>query len=606
MTSKAKNPIEEYSSRIEQLKNSLSELQKKSSKMSMIRLSVFLITFTAVFAGFYFELAICIVLSITVFFLSFIPLVLYHDKIKEKIEYSRHLLSINENSILRIKGKWTSFADVGEEFIDTGHPFTSDLDIVGMGSLYQYINTALTFFGRRFLYMALSTQEKNRKTILQRQEAIKELSLEITWRQKYQAITMMSEKISNDPGDLLQWFENKELLISTKWKKFLIRAFPLITSISIILGITTSHIHNGLPLAMLLIQLCLTLYMSKSLHEIFSMAGKYKDMIKSYSKMIRHIEDKKFNSDILADLAAKLQTQQWGKKASKCIKRLESIIGFINLRYSSIHFPINILTLWDMQFLISLEKWKCNAGIHLREWLNILADFEELSSFAIIPCDNRDWAFAEISDDDYKLTTEEAGHPLIHESTRVNNSLSLDASGSIVLITGSNMSGKSTMLRTIGVNLVLSYAGAPACAKQFHCSIMDLYTSMRVNDNLEKNISSFYAELIRVKMIIEAAKSRRPMIFFLDEIFRGTNSRDRKAGAVTVLKTLSADGVMGLVSTHDVELADLQDDAELDLKNYFFRETYKDNTICFDYIMREGISDTSDAIYLMRIIGIDI
>jgi DNA mismatch repair ATPase MutS len=322
--------------------------------------------------------------------------------------------------------------------------------------------------------------------------------------------------------------------------------------------------------------------------------------------MLQHIENAGFSSPLLMEMKEKLSIKYLNRKASECISKLDSLIGFINLRYSSIHFPVNIITLWDLQFYISLEKWKSRAGTHLRDWLIALGKYEELSSLAILLYDNPSWCFANIIDKPYHLKAVETGHPLIHHKERVANDLHLDGAGSIMLITGSNMSGKSTMLRTIGINLILSYAGAPVCAKNFECSLMNIYSSMRISDNLEKNISSFYAELIRVKMIIEAAQSGTPMIFFLDEIFRGTNTRDRKTGAITVLKKLSSDGVMGLVSTHDVELAELENDTGLNLKNSYFRETYKDNSIHFDYIMREGISDTSDAIYLMRMIGIEI
>jgi ABC-type multidrug transport system fused ATPase/permease subunit len=597
---------EEYNKELEHYNKRLQHFQKKSSSLSKIRLALFLLCFITAAFFFYSQNALMVVLSITLFFLSFIPLVLYHDSIKAQIEFQRHLIKINKSSLRRIRGKWTDFSDRGEEFIDREHPCSFDLDIFGRGSLFQYLNTALTFYGRRSLSKTITKPCREKKKIKERQEAIEELAGALTWRQEYQAIAMMSENLSRNPEDLLKWCENSELIVSKMYQKLLIRLLPFLTGAVFLLNQTTSFVPISIPLILLLFQFSATFYYGKTLHKIFSSAGKFKEIIKCYSAMLQHIENADFSTPLLLEMKEKLLMKDLKKKASESISTLERLIGFINLRYSSIHFPVNIITLWDLQFYISLEKWKSRAGKHLREWLIALGKYEELSSLAILRYDNPSWCVATIIDEPYCLKAEHTGHPLIHHEERVENDLHLDGAGSIMLITGSNMSGKSTMLRTIGINLILSYAGAPVCAENFECSLMNIYSSMRISDNLEKNISSFYAELIRVKMIIEAAQSGTPMIFFLDEIFRGTNTRDRKTGAVTVLKKLSSDGVMGLVSTHDVELAELEDDTGLKLKNSYFRETYKDNSIHFDYIMREGISDTSDAIYLMRMIGIEI
>jgi DNA mismatch repair ATPase MutS len=597
---------EEYNKKLEHYNKRLQHFQKKSSSLSKIRLALFLLCFITAALFFYSQNALMVVLSITLFFLSFIPLVLYHDSIKAQIEFQRHLIKINKSSLRRIRGKWTDFSDRGEEFIDREHPCSFDLDIFGRGSLFQYLNTALTFYGRRSLSKTFTKPCREKKKIKERQEAIEELAGALTWRQEYQAIAMMSENLSRNPEDLLKWCENSELIVSKMYQKLLIRLLPFLTGAVFLLNQTTSFVPISIPLILLLFQFSATFYYGKTLHKIFSSAGKFKEIINCYSAMLQHIENADFSTPLLLEMKEKLLMKDLKKKASESISTLERLIGFINLRYSSIHFPVNIITLWDLQFYISLEKWKSRAGKHLREWLIALGKYEELSSLAILRYDNPSWCVATIIDEPYCLKAEHTGHPLIHHEERVENDLHLDGAGSIMLITGSNMSGKSTMLRTIGINLILSYAGAPVCAENFECSLMNIYSSMRISDNLEKNISSFYAELIRVKMIIEAAQSGTPMIFFLDEIFRGTNTRDRKTGAVTVLKKLSSDGVMGLVSTHDVELAELEDDTGLKLKNSYFRETYKDNSIHFDYIMREGISDTSDAIYLMRMIGIEI
>jgi DNA mismatch repair ATPase MutS len=228
---------------------------------------------------------------------------------------------------------------------------------------------------------------------------------------------------------------------------------------------------------------------------------------------------------------------------------------------------------------------------------------EALASLSIIAFDNADWAQPEFITDKLAVNASELAHPLLPKS-RVSNDAQLGLPHSILLITGSNMSGKSTYLRTIGLNLVLAYAGAPVCAKSFSCSIMNIYTCMRISDNLEKNISSFYAEIIRIKKIVSAAKKGERVFFLMDEIFKGTNSFDRHLGAETLVNMLSRQNAVGLVSTHDLELGELEEQNPK-VKNYHFLEHYKNNEICFDYRLRPGVSTTRNAIYLMKLAGIE-
>jgi DNA mismatch repair ATPase MutS len=255
--------------------------------------------------------------------------------------------------------------------------------------------------------------------------------------------------------------------------------------------------------------------------------------------------------------------------------------------------------------MIAMEKWKKQSGRNLRNLVTVIGRFEEICSLAIIHYDNPDWCFPQFTDSKQNLAAVKMGHPLLAFDVRVCNDLILKGSGNVLLITGSNMSGKSTLLRTVGVNLALAYAGCSVCAGSFSCSIMNIYTAMRVNDNLEKSISSFYAELLRIKTIIQAAGRSDTILFLLDEIFKGTNSIDRHTGAGVVIKKLSKMGAVGLVSTHDLELSELESEKNFDIENYHFSESYANNQIIFDYKLRTGVSKTTNAIYLMRMVGID-
>ncbi|MEL7598196.1 MAG: MutS family DNA mismatch repair protein, partial [Clostridiaceae bacterium] len=231
-----------------------------------------------------------------------------------------------------------------------------------------------------------------------------------------------------------------------------------------------------------------------------------------------------------------------------------------------------------------------------------IGTIEELGSFSTLAFDNSDWTMPKFKENGFIFKGENIGHPLLG-SERVCNDLTIEEDKKIILITGSNMSGKSTFLRTAGINLVLAYVGAPVCAKKFECSIMEIFTCMRISDNLEKNISSFYGELLRIKELVNKTKEERKVFFLLDEIFKGTNSIDRHTGAKILINKLSSKKVLGMVSTHDLELGSLEKENS-NIKNYHFEEYYKNNNIYFDYKLRRDISTTRNAMYLMSIAGI--
>jgi DNA mismatch repair ATPase MutS len=293
-----------------------------------------------------------------------------------------------------------------------------------------------------------------------------------------------------------------------------------------------------------------------------------------------------------------------GEKASEQIKRLEKIADRISNRENAMFFPINVLLLWDYHSMMALERWKIQSGKNIEKLMETIGKAEALCSLAALCCDYPDWVIPEFTASPSVVRAKSLGHPLLGER-KVCNDLSIEKPACALLITGSNMSGKSTYLRTAGINLVLAYAGAPVCASYMKCSVMDIHTCMRVNDNLEKNISSFYAEILRIKDIVNASKGSRQVFFLLDEIFKGTNSQDRHAGAESLIKNLCRNGAAGMVSTHDLELGALEGESGGQVKNYHFQEHYMDNEIHFDYKLRPGVSTTRNALYLIRMAGID-
>jgi DNA mismatch repair ATPase MutS len=316
--------------------------------------------------------------------------------------------------------------------------------------------------------------------------------------------------------------------------------------------------------------------------------------------MIKLIEEKNFHSKLLMDIKHEFIGEKF--KASKAINKLSKISNKVSDRRNLFSILLNAIFLWDFHLIAQLENWKKQYGKLVMPWLNAIGDMEALSSLSIIGFDNPKWTLPVI-DNCPKVKAENTAHPLLSNDA-VCNCVEINISSSILLITGSNMSGKSTFLRTIGINLVLAYAGASVRADEFSCGLMNIYTCMRISDNLEKNISSFYAEIIRIKKVVTAANVGEAVFFLLDEIFKGTNSLDRHTGAEALINMLSKENTLGIVSTHDLELGDLENKNQK-VKNYNFQEYYKDNEIHFDYKLRKGVSTTRNAKFLMKLAGIE-
>ncbi|MDD4752598.1 MAG: DNA mismatch repair protein MutS [Desulfitobacteriaceae bacterium] len=600
-----KNSKIEYELRVNHFTRLMKKHREKARRLSNLRLLVSLAGIG--FAIFFFVSGLTPSGTVTIIaaLAVFIFLVFKHQQAKRDSDYAALMKKINEDSLKRLLGEWNSFPDTGKEFCEDNHPFTSDLDIFGINSLFQWISIAHTYLGRRRLAHILARPPENSKEIKARQEAVQELARKLKWRQQFQVEGIISSDKAQDPKDLIQWGKKANPFFRRREVIFALRFLPACTILSIILSLFFSQsVSYLIPVGLILVQTAILFFLRKDTGSTFAIAHQYKENIKGYHRMLEIFETAQFRSPYLVNLNKKLEGDK-KLPAYQQIKKLEKAVDMTYMRYSQLYFIFNIITMWDFQCQIALEKWKDQSGPHLQKWLETIGEIESLSSVAVISFDHPDWAVPEILDDYTGLLAKDLAHPLLPE-TRIPNDLSITSPGEIFLITGSNMSGKSTLLRTAGINLVLGYAGSPVCAKEFRSGLMDIYTSMRINDDLRANISSFYGELLRIKLVLDATRKKRPVFILLDEIFRGTNSRDRHTGAKHLIKKLSRGGALGLVSTHDLELADLAQDKDAKIKNYHFEEYYRDGKLLFDYILRPGVSTTKNAIFLMKMAGIEI
>lgn len=534
----------------------------------------------------------------------FIYLVIVFNKLENKKKYISLLKEINLCCIKRITGEWIDFSEKGDEFKDKNHDFSYDLDIFGHASLFQWINSAQTYVGRKTLAHILSIPCKNKKIINERQEAIHELSSKRWWRHRLKAEGMLIMEKCNYNEELFNWAVNSNTFYSNSIVILIIRTLPILTCSSLLFYYLTNKISILIPTGLLICQVILTFLDISHKNKELNLVYKYKNNIKVYKNILKHFEKISFHSEYLNDLKARLSNGS-NLSATEQLKKLEKLSDSISNRSNLAFFAINIILLWDYQCMVDLENWKNQFGSSIKNYVHILGEIEALSSLATIEHDYPHWTTPVITELPYIFNAKSLGHPLI-SINQICNDINIEKPSNIILITGSNMSGKSTFLRTIGINLVLAYSGAPVCADYMKCSIVDIYTCMRTSDNLEKSISSFYGELLRIKRIINATKESNQILFLLDEIFKGTNSQDRHIGAKVLIKQLYNNGAMGLVSTHDLELGDLENESKGNFKNYHFREYYKDNKIYFDYKLRSGISTTTNALYLIKMIGIEL
>lgn len=541
--------------------------------------------------------------ALVIFSSVFIYLVMMHHKIRNHYNYVATIERINDEAIKRLKGEWLDFQDTGEEFRDEGHSYSHDLDIFGRGSLFQWTNTANTNFGRKKLKEMLTKPCYDADILSKKQEAIAELGKKRWWRQRYQAEAMQILEEMREEKKLLEWMNSFNRFYSRKDVGFMVKLLPILTIIAFVLAFRAHIIPRTIPIVAVAIHVLLLLIGIKERNKALKAIYVYQNNIKIYGKMLRHIEKNHFTGTYIQNLKGGIKNQE-GLLAFQQLKKLEKLVDSISNRGNLLFFPINIIFLWDYRWMIGLEEWKQNSGHLIEKWLEVLGEMEALSSLAIIAYDYPHWAKPVFTQEASVLKAKELGHPLL-TNKQVYNDLIIEEPKTILLITGSNMSGKSTLLRTAGINLVLAYAGAPVCAQGFQCSFMRVFSCMRVSDNLEKSISSFYAELLRIKEIITATKEERQVFFLLDEIFKGTNSHDRHLGAKMLINKLYKQKAVGLVSTHDLELGDLEKESHGKIVNYHFQESYHEGKINFDYKLRRGVSTTRNALYLMKMAGIE-
>ena len=528
----------------------------------------------------------------------------YHSTLQEKITYSSNIISISKRYLCRINGEWALFEDIGDEFIATDHPYACDLDIVGRKSLFQLLNITHTWHGRQAFANDLLQPDYTKSQLQERQQAVLELSGQPHLRNEIEFHTSRIGCSGSGRGsvkNLVRTLENKNLFINSKGLKFFLSYFPIL-SLSFILSIIAMEVERLyiIGVVCVLAQVIIWLVgMSQALRYVDAV-NDLPDKLKAYGEVVKVINGHTFTSPKLQQIQAKLGASSLS--AEQGIKALGRISDKLLVRNQAIiGLALNSFYFWDYKCAFMLEKWKQKYADLAEGWFLALGEFESLMSFSVLGAVSNQVCMPGISEQSHIVEAKDIGHPLLPNEARITNDVALV--DSIFVISGSNMSGKTTFLRTIGINLALGQSGGFVCASQMDFCPMKIITSMRISDDLNEGVSTFYAELKRIKNILELGKQTREILFLIDEIFRGTNSVDRLSGAQAVIGGLNELGASGIITTHDLELCDLANQYPR-IKNYNFSEYYKDNQINFDYKMKPGKSTATNARYLMEMLGI--
>lgn len=533
---------------------------------------------------------------------AFATLVNRHSRIQASAQHFTHLATVNEVEARAEQADYTALP-AGEKFIDAQHPYSYDLDVFGPYSVFQMLNRGKTIIGQQVLADWLRHPAAT-AAILERQAAARELARDVDWQHHLRAMGAALHEEEGQIDRILHWLRQPDIVLGHPLRRAALWIAPLLFVAAMVLWATV------LPWFMaLLLLIPAGWWLRNSSDEVQALhlqTARVADTLRNYARLLAHIEAAQWDAPHLVALQAHVRSSE--QLASVAIRKLAYRVSQLDVRNNVFVFLLEFSVVWDLQQAYRLDKWKAMHRQQLPHWFAALADIEALVSLGNLHLNRPDWTFPVLSTE-RQLTAHALGHPLLPIDGCVTNDVTTPTQGHIHLLTGSNMAGKSTWLRTVGTNIVLALAGAPVRARQLTLPQVQVYTSMRTQDALHESTSSFYAELKRLKFIIEAVEDPtitdgRPVFFLLDEILKGTNSRDRHTGAKALIRQLIASRGAGIIATHDLELGVLEAEADGHIENWAIEVTIQDGQLFFDYLLKRGVSKSFNATLLMRQMGI--
>ncbi|MBI9033494.1 MAG: hypothetical protein JEZ03_03375 [Bacteroidales bacterium] len=574
--------------------------QKQVKRLGFIRLMIFLLGILFLYITANINIYLLWV-ELFVFISSFILIIRKHLLEQKNLDKLIILEEINKKELLALNGDYSHFEN-GKEFNNPEHTYSDDLDVFGEGSMFQFLNRSSSIYGKRKLAHFLNSGLKDKADIEARQHATQELASKFNWRQKYMCWGKLLPDKGTELQELKEWM-NEENLFQNRFYSIAAIVMPVLSFTMLFLLYLSIISFANFILYLFLVPIGITALKLRKVNHQHSILSYKATALKKYSKLLEMVEHENFTSAKLKDIQEQLT--KGDKSAAVAIKRLSKLIDWLDHRLNMIMgFLLNAYLLWDVQIMRRIEQWKIIHREEIDNWFDQLGETDALCSLANYSYNHPDFVYPKILQGDLRIKSTDAGHPLIEGYERINNPINVEYWKHFSIITGANMAGKSTYLRTVGVNLILGMAGAPVCAKDFEFTPVDLFTSIRTKDNLQKHESYFYAELKRLKEIIDRIKNGQKLFIILDEILKGTNSKDKQSGSIAILKQLINLKSAGIIATHDLALGDLIKVYPEFVSNRCFEVEIINDKLDFDYKLKEGVAQNLNATFLMRKMGI--
>jgi hypothetical protein len=590
MTGGSVPPSAEYSRRLQARQEQVAQLDLVSARISNVRVALAIVAVAAIWLGSYWWLVPVVL---------FIVAVIYHSRVRRARASADRAAAHYRAGIARIEDRWSGQGNPGTRFDDPHHVYAADLDLFGPGNLFELLSIARTRMGENALAGWLLAPAPV-GTVLERQQGIAELRERLDLREDL-AVLGETAGVGVQPEELVSWAESPNQL-RVGWVLPVALVLPLLLIATLVIW---SNTGIASPLIVVLaLEFGIMRLLRRQLVDVFNSTERAFDSLKLLASLTARLEREPVQTVLSKRLLGQLSSE--GIRASQAIARLGTVVQFIESRRNIIIAILDLPLLYSVHAALAGERWRRHHGHAVRVWLQAIGDLEALISLSGYSYEHPDDPFPELVEGAASFEAASIGHPLLPSATCVRNDVAIAGETHGLLISGSNMSGKSTLLRTVGINTVLAMAGAPVRAQRLRLSPLQVGANIRINDSLHEGSSRFYAEITRLRHLNELAARTPPLLFLLDEVLQGTNSRDRFVGAQGVIRALLERGAIGLVTTHDLALTEIDVGDGGHLRNLHFQDELRDGRMMFDFKLHEGIVTKSNGLELMRSIGLDV
>lgn len=593
------NPENHYTERLSLTKGQLQQVKKQIFRISMLRLTLFIAGVAGIY--FFFSQTPLLIVCICLTFLPFFILVKVHNRLFIRKEWLETQARIIQEELQALSGDYSSFED-GKEYVNPEHPYSFDLDIFGRRSLFQSINRTCTFFGKVRLAEWLQNHLHEKASIEKRQEMVREISEHTLFREQFRVAGLVHHSQSSDAEKIQAWSQSPAQYLHAGWVKAFIWGVPVINSLLLITSLIgwTSFSCLGLSFGIFLV---LSFGIIKRATYIQETYGKQLKSLNGYARLIALAKAEDWKSAGMLELMERFNLN--GQSPVQALQQLSKELDRLDLRNNQfLYVLLEGSIFFQLQEIVRIERWKARYGQHISKWLETVGELDALCSLGTFAYNHPQYTYPELTEKPFCFLATQMGHPLMPASQCVKNDATIPSRPFFLIITGANMAGKSTYLRTIGVNYLLACIGAPVCCERLKLYPNQLITSLRTSDSLSDNESYFFAELKRLKRIIDLLNQGQQLFIILDEILKGTNSMDKQKGSFDLIRQFMQLKANGIIATHDLLLGSLIKQFPEEIRNYCFEADIKENELTFSYKLREGVAQNMNACFLMKKMGI--